>query len=720
MKATNYLTQCIILFIIKHMNNKSHVQKLKELLREKEKISGSLNNLENLYKKEEVTARQYDELKKDYSDKLADINAAIANIKEEIKEELAGVRSEKESLEEAYRKLEMQMLIGEIPSKKGKIEREKYGRKIDNVEKHIRIYEVALKSESFREFETKINAQTKRTRTKSSKQMRNLRELLSEKVKQDDNLKNLEGLFRNGQVNSKEYNSLKKEYLFKLEEIIDQIEKIRREIDLYVGELKVEKEKWEDEIEEIEVRKKVGEIDSDKQQAKIDKLIKQIGDIEQQITRLIKIQKASSPEDLADLTGPIYENEEEEVESKELLPSKGKQKSRAGFVAFGVIILVLTGGYFVGRKYISIPIKKQHAKSHNVQEFVYKEYMGNPSHSLFEGNFAPSSEPSVKSRIKLSGRVMFPALIDKSLFLITETGDYYILNMLTDSLSFKGNISSMIDMDPIAIKSNLIVGDLTGNIYVYKSTKDSLLRLLKLSGAINSTPSYYQHTLYLFTGEGGLYAYDLIADSIKWKLKIKNGGSATPLIHNDNLYVLDRDGTLYNFNRASGVLQWKFKTNEPSMSSPIYFNKKVFFTTLAGHIFVVNADTPVLKWKAKLDAPSKSSPACSKNGAVVVTDMSGNVYAFATLDSTLMWKYHMEHGIMTSAVITDSLVIVNSQNEIACLDLFAASEKGKLLWSKIIGEIMDKPPFVYKGSIYAVTVQGHLLDLGSSKVAYSY
>ncbi len=698
------------------MNHSSAFQKIQELLEEKDKYTKSLKNLDLLKEKGEITFRQYEELKADYTRKLNDIEEVLNTLKRELKDEIQNLRKEKENLEEQLRKTEIKALIGEIPEEKAKAQISRIQRKIDSLDKKLHLYESAVTSSTYSEFRARLERKVYKKDEKKTKRLKSFKQLLIEKEKQDKSLSKLEELYRQGEVNKKEYENLKREYLLRLEEIIDQIESIRREIELYIAEIKVEKEHLENSIEETEVRIKVGEITEKEGREIIENYIKKIKTFDQHIFKLIKIMRASSPRQLEEI---IEEEKEESLqkdakEKSRVSPSypPRKKKFRVKYATFAILLFIVAA-FFVKDKILLITSPAtQDAKKHPY--ISHSMYLYNARHIISNSTFVPFTY-SINLIKSVGERLMLPQPLGEHLLLVSETGKLYEATLALDTITLKDSIGGFIDNDPLNIGPFIIVSDLDGNIYVFDSENLSLKKHIKVDGAITAQPVNSGSTVYIFTETGNLYAYNVENDSVLWNVKLEKGGRATPIISGKYLYVLDMGGTLYKFDRERGIKIKEVELNEPCEASPIAYKGNIFLGTLKGTLYAVRMDSMKVVYRVDTHSPLRTSPAASK-GAVIVGDFNGICYAFSTLDTTLLWTYNTGAPNVLGITIEDSVVLVTNTEKLLALNLFSTGSTADLLWErKISSGVLSKPPFVYKDNIYLVTVDGKIVLLSPEK-----
>lgn len=692
------------------MNHSNTFRRIQELLKEKEKYTKSLKNLELLKEKREITLRQYDELKADYTRKLEEIEEALNSLKKELKDELSKLRREKEQLDEQIRKTEIRALIGEISEEKAKNQITRLNRKIDSVYKKLHLYEAAVISNSYSEFQARLERKIYKKNEKQLKRLKSFKQLLLEKEKQDNSLKNLEDLYKGGEVNKKEYENLKREYLFKLEEIIDQIESIRREIELYIAEIKVEKEHLENGIEEIEVRIKVGEIDEKEGKTLIENYIKRIKTLDQHIFKLIKIMRTNSPSQLE----KIIEEEKEKEEEKKLEPQYPPRKKRfkVGYATF-TILLILLFGYLMKERILFT----NSSKTSNIQAIPYKDYpmyLYHPEHVTDSVHLSPY-EYKIKTVKSLKSRLMLPIGLDDKLLLVDEKGNIYSSSKQLDSIIIVDSINSIVDCDPLYIGPYIIIGDLDGNLFVFNSQNLKLRARLKVDGAITAQPISVNGIVYIFTELGNLYSYDIEKDSVLWNVKLENGGRSTPAIYEKSIYLIDFNGTLYKFNRERGTLELKLNLNEPCEAPLTVYKGKLFIGTLKGTLYAITLDSLKIFYKINVNSPIKTAPTADK-GAVIVGDFGGNCYAYSTLDTTLLWMYNTQAPNILGTAISDSVVIVANTEKLIALNLYTTGKVADKLWERTIQSgVISKPPFIYDGNIYLVTVDGKIVLIAPQK-----
>jgi len=206
-------------------------------------------------------------------------------------------------------------------------------------------------------------------------------------------------------------------------------------------------------------------------------------------------------------------------------------------------------------------------------------------------------------------------------------------------------------------------------------------------------------------GETGFFAYESQVfaintrnGSLQWKYPAEADTKiqffAAPAVTEDTVYAGTYANTLAAINRANGVEKWVFSgADDRYIGAPLALNGNVYAPNSDKFLYVLNSNGALL-WKFETAGPIWTQP---------VSDGT-NLY-LASMD-------HFVYGL-------------NLEYPANTLDLDKNGSRTLVsspLWKTDLGTAIVADPVLFKGSIYAATIDGHLhsVDAASGRLNWSF
>jgi outer membrane protein assembly factor BamB len=187
------------------------------------------------------------------------------------------------------------------------------------------------------------------------------------------------------------------------------------------------------------------------------------------------------------------------------------------------------------------------------------------------------------------------------------------------------------------------------------------------------------------------------------------------------------DGRLYAIDPATGAERWHYFAHRCGWSSPALADGLLFATFIAhpschsklrdGELLAFSPTTGHISWRHRI-GPCESSPLVA-NGTVDVGDQDGSVYAFATRDGELRWKFDSGAPIKASVTLAAGrLFLGNYAGSFFALD----ARTGKLVWRSGGHGNFYSTAEVGNGRVVVGSLDGHVYGLSArtGAVAWSF
>jgi len=239
------------------------------------------------------------------------------------------------------------------------------------------------------------------------------------------------------------------------------------------------------------------------------------------------------------------------------------------------------------------------------------------------------------------------------LFIGSEDGKLYALNLADGSRSWAGSTGGPIRSSPTAGPGLVYVGSEDGKLYAFPSScgastcspvwKTATGGAITSSPAIDPLPGQGGGRVFAGSADHKLYAFNQSTGAVLWTGSTGGAIRSSPAVANGVVYVGSDDGKLYAF-QANCVatlgncpVTWSATTGGPISSSPAVDDAggptTVYVGSSDGRLYAYTATCDVctgggqLKWKG-VTAGAITTPPAVANGVVYVASDDGKLYGF--------------------------------------------------------------------------------------------
>lgn len=274
-------------------------------------------------------------------------------------------------------------------------------------------------------------------------------------------------------------------------------------------------------------------------------------------------------------------------------------------------------------------------------------------------------------------------------------------------------------------------------------------------GSVYGTPQLIEGTLYFATYEGDVIAVNAEDGALKWlrdldesivgAVAVENGlvsagttegrvfvlkaedGSAAPGWSADGLNlnrpiwapVIARDGTLYVATMGGVVRAYKlsdasttwpadFKTDGAIADLSLLDTGELVVPSLDRHVYFLNSNDGSEAYPpVKLGDWAWGLPAAT-DSTLVLTDISGDVYAFERGSTTPTWVYSTEDRLKSSPTIINDIVVVADRSPEVHFIFLGDGQRANSVPVTAGGTIRANPTVV-DDVAYFITTKGHIL-----------
>ena len=221
-----------------------------------------------------------------------------------------------------------------------------------------------------------------------------------------------------------------------------------------------------------------------------------------------------------------------------------------------------------------------------------------------------------------------------------------------------------------------------------------------LPGVSIGGPTIDGSTVLVGTHEGSVTAVAVGSGDQEWTVDLGDSISSPIATAGGIAYVSvaagsGQAGFLVALREADQQEVWRFSAGGAGISvgAPTVANGTVYVTVSDGSVRAFDAASGASRWAAKMNTVSgvlappltlpMGGPPAVSNGAVVVSDIRGQVYRFDAATGDRAWDFAMNDHVYGSTVIAGSLVVVgDSSGTVSAIDL----ETGERIWRQNVGE----------------------------------
>ena len=203
--------------------------------------------------------------------------------------------------------------------------------------------------------------------------------------------------------------------------------------------------------------------------------------------------------------------------------------------------------------------------------------------------------------------------------------------------------------------------------------------------------------------------------SVQWRARVtapdeKIISLPQAVIENDRVLALGADATLHAFDIENGKTIWQTAIDDaergiyPGRAGGVALQNGVVAAHAARlELTVIDSLTGEITWQITHDAPLQAGPTFIGDDAILVSDIEGQLYAYAVKDGELLWENAglpvstVVFGAAFPAVHADMVVIAGSGGELSVHN----TQDATLLWAETLASLNPKTPLEELSDILA-------------------
>ena len=278
----------------------------------------------------------------------------------------------------------------------------------------------------------------------------------------------------------------------------------------------------------------------------------------------------------------------------------------------------------------------------------------------------------------------------------------------TSNLLWSRQLNNSIVSSAAVADGMVFVGTQGGVFYALDMITSEVVWSFQTNSSISSSPAVMDGVAFFAThNPGKIYALDEYTGLVHWTFEIPTGAAvySSPAIANGKLFIGSSDGYVRALTQSEGALVWaSYAGDHPTLpaevrSSPVVADSMVFVGSSNG-VFALDEITGTKIWSFETRWQVVSTPAVANGMLFVGAENDDNIYVLDELSGTLVWSYH-SGGWFSSPAVDESrnLVVVNCKDRrVHCLDM----RTGMLLWKTYVPGVIDlsSPAISGDGYVY--------------------
>jgi outer membrane protein assembly factor BamB len=245
----------------------------------------------------------------------------------------------------------------------------------------------------------------------------------------------------------------------------------------------------------------------------------------------------------------------------------------------------------------------------------------------------------------------------------------------------------------------VFVGTRRGTFHALSAADGRSVWETRLSGGVDAQAVYDDDNGLVFVGadDGTLYALDASSGAVRWTYHAKGALEPPPVLVKNTLYFSASEGRVYALEARTGKWLWQYE-REPPESFTIRGFAGV--TVSAGHVYTGFADgyavclsqkSGEVVWVRSLAGASDQFVDVDTTPVVVgdtlyVASYSGGMYALATKDGAVRWRFDVE-GAAGIAASHGLIYFTAAKSGLHVLDA-----SGRLRWQQAMAAAGDLSP----------------------------
>lgn len=299
-----------------------------------------------------------------------------------------------------------------------------------------------------------------------------------------------------------------------------------------------------------------------------------------------------------------------------------------------------------------------------------------------------------------------PVLYNKKLYLVTNAGYFYSIDILKGEIYLEKNIQKPNKLSMALNGSNLVMAG-NDSLYCF-TTNGDLVWNYSPGASCTSSPQVANGRVYVGAGPK-IHAVDAGNGAGVWTSFSASGLDilSSPRVSNGLVYFGGQDKYIYAANESNGSLKWRYLTNDKVVSSPLVYGGMCIAGSADFGIYCIDTTSPTappngeLRWVYQTkERIMNSSPAVHvPSNTILVGSYDFNLYAIDHVTGTLKWKYPAGSIIKSSPVVYGNYVYFSSVDRyLYCVDV----RNGATVWKALMNGSTENSPMVddLKNGIY--------------------
>jgi outer membrane protein assembly factor BamB len=291
-----------------------------------------------------------------------------------------------------------------------------------------------------------------------------------------------------------------------------------------------------------------------------------------------------------------------------------------------------------------------------------------------------------------------PVLNKKKLYLITNTGYFYSIDILKGDIYLEKDIQKT-SRESIAIDGDKVYVSTTDSFYCYDLTGNEIWHYNNGNPFMQctSSPQIANGVVYFAAGDT-LHAVSAGNGSPVWTYAPSSGFDivSSPRVSNGLVYFGGQDQKIYAVNASNGSLKWEYLTGDKVASSPMVYGGMCILGSADYGIYCIDTTSAPpngeLRWKYPTNDRVGSSPTIHEpTNTVLVGGYDFNLYAIDHVSGLLKWKYPTGSIISSSPVVYGDYVYFNAVDRyLYCVDI----RNGSTVWKSFLNGTSESSPMV--------------------------
>ena len=381
------------------------------------------------------------------------------------------------------------------------------------------------------------------------------------------------------------------------------------------------------------------------------------------------------------------------------------------------------------------------------------------SHTGYSSSSAPKTNQVLWTFTTGDAVETSPAVADGMVYVGSDDGYVYALNVFNGSLVWKYNTYGPVQSSPAVVDGVVFVGGFhshavfalnahTGALVWNYTTKSVYPNKISSTAVANGLV----YVDVANSGFGGiLYALNASTGRLAWKYNPSAWLSSSPTVYNGKVYI-GTTSEVVALDATSGKPSWSYyvtsKGPTSNGGSPIYFgasslsinNGLLYIGTTNQTIEAWNATTGALVWTGNINGAVYSSTISVANGVVYASTSWGGtmgtlqppgVNALNAESGALLWNNSISSIEYSSPAVADGVVFVGSDEAVSPNmnplsevakghSVYALDTKtGSTIWTYATGGVVQSSPAVAYGVVYVGSNDTKVYAFGSTSTTQS-